>query len=161
VSVAELDKEALQLKREIAELGIAPSSPAAQERFGRKLESIRRRLADHLVQRMIEKRPEVISHGRPTASKKVRQGQHEARTRLEQSKRYREACSDCPAANVSKTVFGLVVHCGIEGTRMTSQSDPQSLLSFCLSDDYTICPSWRTERQAYWDIGHGALYEGP
>lgn len=56
----------------------------------------------------------------------------------------------CPAADfVGERPAGTTVRCGVEHTLIESLHDPNTLRSFCYGD-YTLCPSWRDDKERYW-----------
>jgi hypothetical protein len=146
VAVEALEQEVEQLRREAATMQDA--TPEERRRFNRKVAEFRKRTADHLAERMAQQRPEVLTRGKPFLGNLMHRGQVEARRRLERTDGFRLACSDCPAAQVSREIDdGVRVECGVEGTTLSSRTDPQSLLTFCLGD-YKACPSWVMNREA-------------
>lgn len=149
-SETELTIESVRLRRQIEELARSGNlhDPDVRRGIEAKAAEIRKQLADHLMVRMIENRPEVISRGQPISGAAAQAGQLEARTRLEATRAFKDACSDCPAAQVMRRVDGGVnVRCGVEHTLLSSASDPQSLLTFCMGD-HEVCPSWRAQRDS-------------
>lgn len=145
LAVDALERDVLLLQRRAASIRFAP--PAEQREFNREVAEVRKQAAVVLSERMVEQRPEVISRGAPFLGGLARAGQSEARRRLEQTRGFKAACSDCPAANVSReTSGGVRVLCRVEGTELSSRTDPQSLLTFCLGN-HRACPSWVMERE--------------
>lgn len=57
----------------------------------------------------------------------------------------------CPAGvPIFETLKGSGCRCRIESSDVLAAVDPSSLNRFCLSD-YESCPSWRQERDAWWE----------
>lgn len=111
---------------------------------------LRARLAEVLSDRMIGGRPELVSKGKPVGGELTKRGLDEARTRLERKREFREACSECPAATVFRQVGDAVsVLCNVEGSLLSSRTDPQSVLTFCMGD-YLSCPTWIAGKEAEW-----------
>lgn len=143
--LAELEARGLRLKRRIRALGRPPTAGEADE-FRREGAEIRQGVADAMVERLVRDRPEVLTHGRPAAAVAARRGLAEARSRL----RLNGSESRCPAATVTPAIAdGFVVACGVEGSRLSSVSDPQSILTFCCGD-HLACPSWQASKEAEW-----------
>jgi hypothetical protein len=145
VAVEALEREVEQLRRRAATMWRA--APDDRRRFNRDVAEFRKRAADHFVERQAENRPEVITRGKPFLGDLAQRGQVEARYRLERTQGFKLACSDCPAAQTSREVGGGVrVECRVEGTTLSSRTDPQSLLTFCMGD-HQSCPSWVMDRE--------------
>lgn len=147
---AQLEAEAAALERKIRTLG-RPLTPEEQRYVRERVARMRLRLEERILEKMMDDRPEIVSAGRPVTAFLARKGQEEARARLE----LKAPCSDCPAATVFRAVgAGMTVHCAVEDRPLSSATDPQSLLTFCLGE-YEACPSWRAEKEALARTGHG------
>lgn len=149
VGLDALEAEVVEIERRVRSLN-RPLTPDERRSVTERVARVRERVADHYARHLMDNRPEVVSRGRPVAARAAKQGQDEARRRLRGQRQYRECSSDCPAATAYKTDRGLTVRCGVERTRLSEASDPQSLLTFCLGD-YRACPTWRAERQRFLD----------
>lgn len=146
-SLRELERRGLLLKRKVRSLGRPPSAEEERE-IRKEARAIREGLADSMMQQLIHDRPEVISRGKPHSGEAAQRGQNEARSRLHDKPEFKDACSRCPAAAVTQRVDGEVsVVCGVEGTVLSSATDPQSVLTFCMGD-HLGCPSWQAEKEA-------------
>jgi hypothetical protein len=138
--------EFAKLQRKVRDLGrpLTPSEALEVETATAKVRGI---LAQHMVRKLIDNRPEVISRGKPQAGDAAHRGLEEARRRLGENDRAKGCRSDCPAATVTRaTGVGVLVDCAIEGTRLSTETDPQSTLTFCFGE-YTACPSWQIEKE--------------
>lgn len=145
--LVELERRTVRLNRQIRSLG-RPLTAEEERHVHEETQQIRQGIADEMVDRMIVNRPELVSRGQPVSGQAAQRGQQEARTRLHKTRGFKEVCSDCPAATVSRRVDGaVVVHCRVEGTTLTSAADPQSLLTFCMGSPLS-CPSWQAEKEA-------------
>lgn len=144
----ELERELLSVQRQIRSAGRA-LTPDENERLAKHTAGLRQRLAAYFTERMVMDRPEVVSRGAPVSGDAAQRGLEEARARLAA----RPCASGCPAAQMLHPVDGSVsLRCGVEGTVLSSKSDPQSLLSFCIGADgdnaHEFCPTWQAAREA-------------
>lgn len=138
-----MERQVVEMERKVRSLG-RPLTHEERLHLTEEVGKIRAAVADEMAARM--ERPEVVSNGRPRSSMSAKRGLDEARHRLRARPQFQAACSDCPAAQTSAAGGEVVVRCGVEKTRLSSATSPQSLLTFCLGD-YTACPSWRAERK--------------
>lgn len=147
VDLQELERQAVVLNRKIRSLG-RPLTPEELLEVNVTTARIRAGIAQRMVDRLIVNRPEVVSSGQPVAGTEAKRGQDEARARLHAKPEFKQACSNCPAAQVSRRVDGaVIVRCQVEGSTLSSAEDPQSVLTFCLGD-HQACPSWMAEKEA-------------
>lgn len=120
-----------------------PLTPAEQRYVRERVARLRLRLEEHIFERMVQERPELRTAGKPVTAELARRGQEEARARLA----VLPCESRCPAARVIRPASGgVAVHCAVEDQVLSSRSDPQSLLTFCMGA-YESCPSWRLEKE--------------
>jgi hypothetical protein len=151
------EREAAELLGRVRSLG-RPLSEDERRTVGAKARLLREQIAGSYQRDLVERRSEVLTHGRPAAAFAARRGQDEARRRIAEKVQGSGArCVGCPAADAQRVDDGLLVHCRVEGSVLSSRTDPQSVLSFC-AGDYRLCPSWRAEREAE-RAGRGSLVE--
>lgn len=156
VDLVELERRTTKLNRQIRSLG-RPLTAEEEREVHVQTAQIRQGIADAMVDRLITNRPELVSRGQPLSGVAAQRGQVEARARLHQTAGFKGACSACPAASVSRRVDGaVVVVCRVEDTELSSSSDPQSMLTFCLGN-HLECPSWQAEKEAMAAGKRGAL----
>lgn len=140
----EIERDLALLQRQVREVG-RPLTHEENAVVSQRAGEIRQRLANYMTQKLIEERPEVISRGAPVSGDAAQHGLEEARARL-------SGCVSCPAAQEIHPVDGSIgCRCQIEGSILTSKTDPQSLLTFCVGtrpDAYESCPTWMAARDA-------------
>lgn len=143
----ELEAELASLQRQIRSVG-RELTDEENERVAALTAPLRQRLAAYYTERMIGDRPEVVSRGKPVSGDAAQRGLEEARSLLAA----RPCASACPAAQMLHPVDGSVaLRCAIEGTSLSSKTDPQSLLTFCIGTSenaHEVCPTWQTHREA-------------
>jgi hypothetical protein len=146
----QLEAEMAAAVREAQRLGRSMTEQEEAAMFKRTA-GLRQRIADWAARRLVERRPEVLTHGRPQAAEAAKRGLEEARARLRENEDFRRGCSQCPAATVMSADPGrwITIRCGVEHSVLSSEGDPMSVATFCLGD-YRRCPSWRAERESNW-----------
>jgi hypothetical protein len=141
----EIERELALLQRRVRSIGRS-LSPDERAQVAEQAAGLRQKLADFYMERMVNDRPEVVSRGEPVSGDAAQRGLEEARARL------RGGCPSCPAAQEINAVDGSVsLRCAIEGSILSSKSDPQSLLTFCVGvtpGAYQGCPTWMSQREA-------------
>lgn len=145
-TLEQLEREVEDLTQKVRSVG-RPLTHEERLAVTEQAGAIREQVADHWAARMQERKPEVVSRGKPRAAGAAKRGQLEARARLERVPEFRAACSSCPAAETwREATGGVTVRCGIERSRLSSETSPQSLLTFCFGD-YSACTTWRLEKR--------------
>jgi hypothetical protein len=117
-------------------------TPEEERRIFDQTAGLRQRLARYMQRRMIDQRPEVVTHGRPASGEAAQRGLERAREALRGRESFRRRRPTCPAANL---LGGGAVRCAVEHTTLDPRGDPMSLATFCYGD-HTVCPTWRAER---------------
>ena len=117
-------------------------TPEEETRIFDQTAELRDRLARYMQRRMIDERPEVITHGKPVSGEAAHRGLEKARETLRELPTFQRRRPPCPAANV---LGRGAVRCPIEHSTLDPHDDPMSLATFCYGN-HQACPTWRAER---------------